>query len=81
MHKIWFIGFKVVKPWFADKLDNAPTSLVFDCYFIGEKIIKNMLVIRRKKHCKNIPRVEFVAKLWTEASNPEHTKKVLKTQH
>jgi hypothetical protein len=40
-----------------------------------------MLVIRRKKHCKNIPHVEFVAKLWTEASNPEHTKKVLKTQH
>jgi len=27
-HKIWFTGFKAIRPWFDDKLDNAPTSLV-----------------------------------------------------
>jgi hypothetical protein len=61
--KIWFTGFKAVRPWFDDKLDNAPTSLVLDCCFIWRKIIKNMLVIRRKKHHKKIPRVKSVTKL------------------
>jgi hypothetical protein len=56
-------SFKAVRPWFDDKLDNAPTSLVFDYCFIWRKIIKEMLVIRRKKHHKKIPFVEFVAKL------------------
>jgi hypothetical protein len=25
-HKIWFTSFKSVRPWFDDKLDNAPNS-------------------------------------------------------
>ncbi len=53
--------FKTVKPWFDDKLDNAPTSLLLDCCFIWRKIIKNILVIKRKKrHHKKILCVESV---------------------
>jgi len=63
MPQILFIGFQAVRPWFDDKLDNASTSLVLDCYFIWRKIIKYMLVIRRKKHHKKIPHVEIIAKL------------------
>jgi len=40
-----------------------------------------MPIIRRKNRHKKIPRVSSVAKLWTEASNPDCIEKVPETQH
>jgi hypothetical protein len=48
---------KAVRPWFDDKLDNAPTNLIFNYCFIWKKLIKDMLVIRRKQHHKKIPSI------------------------
>ncbi len=40
MPQIWFPSFMAVRPWFDDKLDNAPTSLVLNYCFIWRKKLK-----------------------------------------